>query len=734
MPVETDIPSEVTAFLDEGRDRYDFGRTADADDRAAAEDDNRFANADNKDLGQWDDAAKKARKKRPVLQWNRIPVYVQQVVNDGRQNKPSIKISPGDGGIAETAEYFQSRIRHIEYECNVDTAKDTARDQQVTSGRGFVRVSTEWVPGQMRQRICIDRIENQFSVVFDPAAVKYDRSDADWAFIISQISKDAHKRKYGKESLVNRLDFADAIKLAPDWIGVGENGEMVQIAEYFVKEYHDEEVLEINGLPVWRKDLTKEQYASMERFITARRKDQCATVWQYVINGAEVLSKTEWIGSTIPIVPFWGREAVVDGKRRTFSLVRNARDPQKLLNLYVSNIAEIIGQMPKSPYMVPIGGIPAASERDWENVNNTPRAWMYYEAYDTSQRPIPAPTRILAEPPIQALSIGVNQSIDAIKAAMGIYDAALGARSNENSGLAIERRKKQSSITNYHFPDNEARSNKYLGEILIELIPLIDQPGTVNPIRTEDGDTHLVPIGQEHQDWKTGQKVCHDLKSGQYGVTVSQGPSYDSARQEQYERDATLIQAQPELIFSIGPQMFRSDDTPGSDERADALERYINMKLPGMFPPKDQQEIPPQVQQQIAGMQQELQKAQGIAVNLHEQIQTDAVKRQTDVEIKKMDIDWQREKLDIESRTKIDVAALTHGIMADIAQLKEHLALLDSELQRNHEMAMGQQSQQHQAEQADKAQAAASESQAVDQQHQSAMAEQAAESAGGEQE
>src|ERR1035437_3753041 len=155
----------TTDFLSEARRRYDFGKQADKLDREVAEDDNRFAHADDKDLGQWDKKAKTARKKRPVLQWNRIPTYIQQVTNDGRQNKPAIKINRGDEQSTQhTAEFYTGRIRQIEYESNVDTAKDTARDQQVTSGGGFVRVSTEWIPGTQTQRILVDKIDNQFSV------------------------------------------------------------------------------------------------------------------------------------------------------------------------------------------------------------------------------------------------------------------------------------------------------------------------------------------------------------------------------------------------------------------------------------------------------------------------------------------------------------------------------------------------------------------------------------------
>lgn len=701
MPTSID---DIEEFLSTARDRFDFGRQADAEDRESAEFDNKFANADSKNLDQWDAAAKKARKRRPIVQWNRIHISVQSVVNDGRQNKPSILIAPDDQGSQETAEYFRARIRHIEYETGADTAKDTARDQQVTSGRGFIRVSTEYVPGskKQKQRICIDRIENQFSVVFDPAAIKYDRSDADWCFVISQISKDAHKRRFGDKSVVNRLDFADAMRLAPDWIGVGNNNEMIQIAEYWVNE---------------------------------RNSDGDTTgVCQYIINGAEVLQKFEWMGSTIPIVPIWGREATVDGKRRTYSLVRNAVHPQQMLNIYVSNLAELIGQMPKTPYMVPTGSIPAGMENIYAELNNSPRAYVYYEPYDSQGRPIPAPSRVTAEPPIQACVIGINQSIDAIKAAMGIYDAALGAKSNENSGVAIQRRKVQSSITNYHFPDNEARSNKYLGEILVELIPMIDKDGGTYPVRTEDGKTHLVPVGQPHNDWKTGNEVTHDLKAGQYSVTVHQGPSYDSARQEQFERDGELIKAQPELIFAIGPQMFRSDTTAGSEERAEALERYINAKMPGLIPDKNAEQGKvdvAKVQQALAAKDQELQQAHQFASQLHEQLEAKMPEIQSKEKLAAMELDFKREEL--ATKARIELSKL--GVSADITRLEleiealKHQAGLQADanaqqMDQQHESIEGEAARQHEASQTDAANQAALMQQDVS--HQQSMEQQGA--------
>ncbi len=693
MPKIVRTPSELAEFLRIARERFDFGREADAADRQVAEEDNRFAYAEDRDLGQWDKAAKKARKKRPVLQWNRLPTYIHQVTNDGRQNKPSIRIAPEDqAATPETADFFQSRIRHIEYEANADTARDTAREQQVVSGRGWMAVSTEWVPGTQKQRILIERIENQFSVVDDPNARCYDRSDSDWRFIVTRISKAEHIRKYGQVSVLNSMDFTGLDDSFSNWVGLGEHGEMIQIAEYWHKEYHTEIVpASIDGQPA--------------------RSEEVATVHQDVIDGAQILSETVWLGSTLPQVPVWGEEYVLDGLKRTRSLIRPAKEPSRVANLFLSNMAEQIGQMPKTPYLVPKGGIAPENEGEWENALNTPLAYLYFLEYDEQGRELSQPARVSNEPPIQALLEGLNTCFDGIKAAMGIFDSSIGQKSNETSGIAIERRRRQSNLSNSHFADNEARSNKYLGQILIELIQKLDRPGSSVPVRTADGKTHLVPIGTPHQDRKTGQIITHDLKSGQYGVSVSTGPSVQSQRQEAEDRDTALVTAQPELMWAIGPQMFRADDSAGSEERAEALERYIAVKFPQMAPPpgkdgpQQQQAAMQQAQQKLQQVTAENQKLHNFAQSLHEQLQT-----------KQPELAMEKYKVDEQERTKRVIGLASIDQRDAIAYLTQELGSLNARFDRAHEQQMQAQQHQHEADQAGSAQQAAAEQQANAQQ------------------
>ncbi len=741
---------DVTQFLADAREYYQFGLDADRLDRAAAVDDNRFANASDLAKEQWDPDMMSARieARRPVLQRNLLPTYIQQVGNDGRQNKPAIKISPGDGGQPETAQFFQDRIRHIEYECNADTAYDTIRDQQVISGRGFLRVSTEWVPGKMKQRLCIEPIENQFSVVWDPAGKKYDKEDCEWWFIVSRISKAKHEREYGKKSIVSSIDFASWDNPAPDWIGVGDKGQLIQIAEYWRKDFRKRTLVELadpqdpeNRVPHWKDELPE----GMEQFIAKdeegqpiEREEDDATICQYVINGAEILSETEWIGSRIPIVPLWGRQAIVDNQRKTFSLIRNAKDMQRLVNLYVSNIAEAIAQQPKTPYIAAIGAIPAEQEDAWQHASNSPKAYLLYNSIDpVTGAELPRPERIVNEPPIQALLEGLRDAIDGIKSSLGIFDASIGARSNETSGIAIERRRKESNVTTFHFPDNEARTRKAIGEILIELVPLLDKPGSNVPVRTEDKKTYVIPIGVAHKDPRTGQETTHVLTDGDYGVTVSTGPGYDSQRQEEADRDANLIKAAPELMWVFGDKLLAADDSPGSQERAERMKKAIQMKTPGLItdPNQEQSPIPPQVQQQMQGLQQELQSTQAFAQSLHQKLETGQPKLDNEIILKKMELDFKREELQVKSSTQLEVAELKAGIEADLDVLRHEISRIDQKRQiaadaqgqaadQQHEQSLQAGAQDHAAGMQQGAQAHAADMQEGSQQAASDMADQ----------
>src|SRR5574343_628596 len=107
-------------LLKEARERLQLCVDADAANRREAEEDFRFYGGE-----QWPNDMRRLRQveARPCLTINKLPAFVHQVINDQRQNRPSIKVHPVDNNAdPEIAQVLQGMIRYIEYNSNADVA------------------------------------------------------------------------------------------------------------------------------------------------------------------------------------------------------------------------------------------------------------------------------------------------------------------------------------------------------------------------------------------------------------------------------------------------------------------------------------------------------------------------------------------------------------------------------------------------------------------------------------
>ena len=94
----------------------------------------------------------------------------------------------------------------------------------------------------------------------------------------------------------------------------------------------------------------------------------------------------------------------------------------------------------------------------------------------TSARQPPMRAAAFAGVPAGALQEALNASDD-MKSIMGIYDACLGARSNETSGRAIMARQREGDVSTFHFIDNLSRAIRHAGRILHRPDPARLRPG-----------------------------------------------------------------------------------------------------------------------------------------------------------------------------------------------------------------------------------------------------------------
>lgn len=567
-----DMVENNKSILEIAKTRFKIAEEAEIEMRKEALEDLKFRAGE-----QWPDEVKHQRNidRRPCLTVNRIPQFIRQVTNDQRQNRPAIKVSPvDDQADVETAKVYQGIIRHIEYNSNADIAYDTAFESAATHGFGYFRVITDYCnEDSFEQDIKIKRIRNPFTVYLDPNSQEPDASDAEWGFIFEDMSQEDYKSQYGSSELASMREWRGLGDKAPGWIQ--DNG--VRIAEYFYKEYKETEIVLIEDKNGFREtvELAKmeknpELFVDME--IIDKRKTRMFKIHWCKINAIEVLEKTEWLGKYIPIIPVYGDEIDLDGRRIFEGVVRHAKDPQRMYNYWASSETETIALAPKAPFIGAEGQF-EGHEEAWRTANVRNHAFLEYKPKSLNGQPMGPPQRNNFEPPIAAITNARMQSSEDLKATTGIYDAALGARSNESSGIAIQRRNFQAQTSNFHYIDNMSRALRHLGRILIDLIPKVYDTARSVRVIGEDDEQKIVLINQIFQEGNQQKKI--DLQHGKYDVTISSGPSYASMREEALDSMLALTQKYPKVAEVAGDLMIKNMNWPGAEEIAERIKKTI---------------------------------------------------------------------------------------------------------------------------------------------------------------
>jgi len=593
----------MSDIIKDARAAFDLAREHEAENRREALDDIRFAR-----LGeQWPAAIRRDRELdgRPCLTINRLPAFIRQVVNDARLNKPSITCHPVDSGAdPETAEVFNGLIRNIEQGSDAEVAYDTALDFAVTGGFGYFRINTRYASDDaFDQDLVIERVANPFSIYGDPASAAADSSDWNTAFVVDAMSKaDFAARWKGADAVDWEADAYGG--MADPW----REGDRVMVAEYWRREAVTRSILALSDGQVVAQDLYEQQKAMFDALgvsvVGRPRQVPSHRVVQRIMSGAQVLETIDWAGKYIPIVPVYGEELHVDGRRRLRSLVRDAKDPQRMFNYWRTVSTELVALAPKTPFI----GRKGAFETDavkWATANTQTHAYIEYDG------PEPPMRQPFVGTPVGAIQEALYAGDD-MKNIMGLHDASLGARSNETSGRAIMARQREGDVSTFHYIDNLSRAIRHAGRILIDLIPKVYSTPRVLRVLGPSGEAQMAPVNQKFQAEvvdAAGQvrkiEKIYDLGVGKYDVTVRSGPSFTSRREEAATQMIELIRAYPPAAPMIGDLLARNLDWPGADEIAQRLAAMLPEQLRGAEPQVEQAKA------QMAKLVQALQVAQG---------------------------------------------------------------------------------------------------------------------------
>lgn len=593
MPRASDADKKLLTQL---RERYKRAVDADAENRRLAMDDLKFTHVPGE---QWDAKLRADRGSRPCLEFNRLRTTVKRVVNSIRAQRPAGKVRPTEDADKPTAEAYEGLIRNIWANSDGDSVIDAATEYVVAAGMGAWRVVTKYSRDDAwDQDISIEPIVNPFCLYMDPSAKDPLGADAEYWFLTSRMSRSAYQSRWPKAAVMSFEDEGGEFD-DEDW----SDEESVRVVEYWYREPYSETLLLLSdGRSVAQSSLDADhigQLSAQGVSIVRSRTVQLHRIKMVIASGESILERSDWAGSYFPFVTVYGETLVIDGKPLWWGLARHAKDAQRAYNYNRTAQVETVARTPTAKYWA----TPAQAdghEARWAEAHQKNFPVQLYNVDPMA----PGPPAHMPGADVPAALIALGQiDGDDIKATTGIYDASLGNRSNETSGIAIRQRQAEGEIAVYNYGDNVAKAVRRTWTLLVDLIPHIyDTARHIRVLGVDGTEKHLVI-----------NDGAIDLSRGKYDVTVTTGPSFATQRQEAAEVYMGLMQGNPALFPIVGDLVVKTFDYPYSDEMAERIRLMAPPQIQQMLAQKEQQggkPLDPRAQAAVAqaeGMMQQVQ-------------------------------------------------------------------------------------------------------------------------------
>ncbi len=622
---------------------------------------------------QWDATVKKNRNKfkQPCLTENHLLPFALKTVNEIRKSRPAIRVLPvDDEGDVDTAEIYGGIIRNIQYASKANNLFDSTALNAIMSARGFLKVGTRYVSeDSFEQEIILSCAEDPFKCYLDPSSKALDGSDANWYIEYENMTKEAFKKAFPGES----YDDAKKDESSDGW--VSEN--TVRVVDYYYKNFETKTLYQFvsNGELVTDYELPEGVKAE------ETRETSVCTIKHCRVTGDKILQKTDVVGGNLPVVPVYGFAIFKDGKREVYSLIHQAKDPQRMLNYWKSASAEIVALQPKSPWIGPKGTFINDPE-EWAKANIENISFLEYEPVIAENGQIMPPPQRATVPQGSAIMVQEGMiAADGIKSTLGIFESAIGQQGNEISGVAIEQRQLQGDNATYHFVDNLVASMQQVGRIMVDMIPEVYSEKRVMRIMGEDDESRLVGVNQpvapsgvdmlpveSMQEQVAEDRVAkYDLETGKYDVVVDIGSSYATRRKETFALMKELMNTLPQVAQAAPDLLIKSFDVQYSDEIA---KRVRNVMDPALLAEDADAERVVQLGKMLEEKSVELEKAKIALEVKQENAQAKTAIALRELKIKELEADTKAVKTQAEveklrAETRIEIPAEARKDNAD---------------------------------------------------------------------
>lgn len=620
MSQVVDLPSVTPTQAQEGQSKDKLSRMrqeliADAqlleDTRDKANEDFRFIYAVG---GQWEGFLENQFSRRVKLQFDITTPYKNRFIGEYNLNRIGVEFKSDEEATSDEDAELLTGIRNADFrQFSGKIAQDNGVEELSVCGYGAYMLATQFEdeedPENENQRIVYRPIFNAFNSIFwDSAAKRIDKREARRCTWLQEFTRDSFLDAFPDEDPVsayvpnNRkfLNFHSGGGGAgggkgTDIIYVGTRYDVVRkkvpIHVYQNIETQKLETFTDEDHKLVQKELRANQFVKFVR----KRMVIKQHVEKTVFSGAAILKKTVRIpGKWIPIIPMYAYRGYVDGMEWYSGFVRPLKDPQRMFNMQISQLAENAGSSGQEiPIFAPeqmIGPIKQAwadknnknfllahplRNKEGDIVQNGPIGYLKPQQLDQSTAEL---IRIVSEYLQQATGNIPKETLDP-----------------DMSGKAINALLKRENLNTQPVMDNIANSVEWEGEVYAAIASDIYDTPRIMRTLGKDGSEGSKKLLQMVLDEETGKLVeSNSINGKKFRVYADIGPQYETLREQGVEEKKGILEAiqgtpagekyTPALIASI----LMDSTGPGSDLLKDVARN--DLILMGIIKPETEEE------------------------------------------------------------------------------------------------------------------------------------------------
>lgn len=600
--------------LEEIKEKHDKAFLANQTSRERAADDMVFYF-----VTQWDSTFLDESQLEYRGEFNIIKKAGRQILSDLAANPIDIDFEPVDETRDDAADIADGLYRTDEQNNSTIDAYTNAKQETVVCGVGAWRLYTDYETRRSGNNNQVIRrwpiFEANNSVYWDPSAKLLDKSDADYVSVLSAYSEEGYKKLVKELTGEEPETIGDSFK-APEQSYVFPwytESNKIYVVRFYAREKVKAKIMTMADPFGQSMDLAEDQLDEIMDELKAtgytvegEREIEKWEITEYIASGDEILSTNRIAGQHIPIVPYYGEHAIVEGEEHWEGMVRCAKDPQMLRNFQLSYLADIVSQSPREKPVFLQEQI--AGFEDYYSLSGADNNYAYMLqnrlAPDGSPLPI-GPIAAVTPPQVPpALTESIALSREAVEdvANPGIPQDIADPDLSGKAVIALQNRlDMQSMVYQEHFKHAKRRDAEIWVSMAAEIY---DVPRTVK-LTLPDGTAKTAQIMQTVYDDESGDFVTlHDLNNAEFEVFSKIGTAYSTKKDQTIDRlnemSATMDPADP-IRKALQLKVLALMDGVNFDD----IREYANMQLvlTGIRKPETDQEK--QMLQQAQQQQQQ---------------------------------------------------------------------------------------------------------------------------------